>query len=357
MTSPFKFLEAYEKGDVNRFFGRSKETAQLYNAVFASNLTLLYGASGTGKTSLINCGLGNKFYDTDWLPIFIRRKDNLNHSFETAVYQNMDEASLAENGNFDSKSIADKIRLLYGQHYKPTYLIFDQFEELFILGSKKEQDSFYQSIAALLKEGLQAKILFIIREEWIAYLNDFEKVLPSLYDNKLRIEKMNDKNLYRVIGGTCRQAGIELVNPANTIMAIIENLRDERKGVELTHLQVYLDRLYRKDQESKNGHKESKSIFDPHLVSSVGQVKNVLSDFLDEQLTWVEKGLSQVGLEKPQGIPLEILFTLVTDDGTKKAMDIDFILKTLPKNRKVSKTHVIYCMDEFKRIKLLRQLE
>jgi predicted GTPase len=78
MTSPFKFLEPYGKDDAAFFFGRDKETAQLFNAVHASNLTLLYGASGTGKTSLINCGLANKFYETDWLPLFVRRGMDIN---------------------------------------------------------------------------------------------------------------------------------------------------------------------------------------------------------------------------------------------------------------------------------------
>ena len=61
MQSPFKFLDSYEKSDKEQFFGRNKEIAQLYNALHTSNLMLLYGASGTGKTSLINCGLANEF--------------------------------------------------------------------------------------------------------------------------------------------------------------------------------------------------------------------------------------------------------------------------------------------------------
>ena len=69
MSSPFVFLDPYERKDNYRYFGREKETAQLYNAVFAANLTLLYGGSGVGKSSLVNCGLANKFYDTDWLQI------------------------------------------------------------------------------------------------------------------------------------------------------------------------------------------------------------------------------------------------------------------------------------------------
>jgi hypothetical protein len=80
--SPFKFLDAYQKEDADRFFGRERETAQLYNAVHASNLVLLYGASGTGKTSIINCGLGNKFVDSDWLPLYVRRGTDLNRSLD-----------------------------------------------------------------------------------------------------------------------------------------------------------------------------------------------------------------------------------------------------------------------------------
>ena len=37
-TSPFKYLDAYQKEDADRFFGRERETAQLYNGVHASNL-------------------------------------------------------------------------------------------------------------------------------------------------------------------------------------------------------------------------------------------------------------------------------------------------------------------------------
>ena len=86
-SNPFKFLDSYEKEDKDRFFGRSKETAQLFNAVKRSNLVMVYGASGTGKTSLINCGLGNKFLTSDWLPIFIRRKNNINDSLKTGNHQ------------------------------------------------------------------------------------------------------------------------------------------------------------------------------------------------------------------------------------------------------------------------------
>ncbi|MEN0006886.1 MAG: ATP-binding protein [Bacteroidota bacterium] len=355
MQNPFKFLDAFQKDDKELFFGREKETAQLYNAVFASNLTLLYGASGTGKTSLVNCGLGNKFYDTDWVPLFIRRGNNINHAINTAIRSGLTD-SIPD--DFETLEVPEKLRLLYLDHYKPIYLIFDQFEELFILGSKKEQQQFYQSIATLLKAGLQAKVLLIIREEWIAHLNDLERIIPTLFDNRLRVERMNDRNIYRVISGTARYADIKVNSPSETILAIIDNLRDKNERVDLTNLQVYLDRLFREAEQKSKVEGKDTITFDLSLVRKLGQMSNVLSSFLDEQMTIIEQNIKEkFGKPVVKGLPLEVLFTLVTDDGTKQALDLTQINAALPKNRKLEKAELTYIMQEFERVKLLRALD
>ena len=66
MKSPFKFLESYSIKDRDVFFGRDKEIDTLYSLVYKTPLTLLYGLSGTGKTSIIQCGLANRFEGPDW---------------------------------------------------------------------------------------------------------------------------------------------------------------------------------------------------------------------------------------------------------------------------------------------------
>jgi len=75
--SPFKFLDAYTKEDRDIFFGRDHEIEELYQRVFESKILLVCGVSGTGKSSLIQCGLANKFEDSDWLPVNIRRGRNM----------------------------------------------------------------------------------------------------------------------------------------------------------------------------------------------------------------------------------------------------------------------------------------
>lgn len=354
---PFKFLDAYEKDDKDRFFGRERETAQLYNAVFAANLTLLYGGSGTGKTSLVNCGLTNTFYPSDWLPIFIRRERNLNFSLQKAIGQNL---VIDTPSDFREWSVDDQVQRLYLDHYRPIYLIFDQFEELFILGNAEEQQIFYQTIAQLLKARLQAKVILIIREEWIAHLNEFEKVVPTLFDNRLRIERMNDLNIARVIRGMAGQAEnpkISIPSPKETITKIINNLRDKHHRVDLTNLQVYMDRLYRTALEAQTGSPPDQIIFDPALVDRVGRIDNVLGVFLEEQLIRLEDQLDRQGVKSTKGLPLEILFTLVTENGTKQALAPAEILETLPRNRQIDQQQLNYCLNEFQRLRLLRALE
>ena len=82
MRSPFKFLDSYTKEDKDIFFGRDREIEEMYQKVFESKMLLVYGVSGTGKTSLINCGLANKFEDSDWLPVNVRRGRNVVESLE-----------------------------------------------------------------------------------------------------------------------------------------------------------------------------------------------------------------------------------------------------------------------------------
>ncbi|MEK7728073.1 MAG: ATP-binding protein, partial [candidate division KSB1 bacterium] len=107
MKSPFKFLDAYDRQDKEIFFGRAEEIEQLYKLIFQTNLVLVYGQSGTGKTSLIQCGLANRFKPTDWFELFVRRKDNLNISLQREIRRHA-ETPIAEEA-----TVSEAIQSLY----------------------------------------------------------------------------------------------------------------------------------------------------------------------------------------------------------------------------------------------------
>lgn len=356
IRSPFKFLDPYGKEDRHLFFGRDREIEQLYERIQSAKLLLVYGASGTGKTSLINCGLTNRFGDTDWNPLFIRRGEDLTIATLSEIRKQLKvKGKKLPAGS----TLEEGVTQLFWTRYIPVYLIFDQFEELFIQGDPEtEQKLFFEQLSQLLQSETFCRVILVLREEYLAWLSHFELVIPELFDNRLRIEKMGERQLLQVIEGTlgAQEFAIELPQPEGVAHQIINNISDERREVDLTDLQVYLDHLYRRASEN-NGRR----IFDIQLAEDAGEMKNVLSEFLDEQLEGIEKKLKEeFKIEDPRGLPLDILFTLVTDEMTKRTLDREQILNRLdqlPPDRHITPRILDYCLTEFNRLRLLNQLD
>jgi hypothetical protein len=199
---PFKFLDAYNREDTAIFFGRDEEIDALYEMVFQSPILLVYGASGTGKTSLIQCGLASRFQSHDWLALLIRRGSNINKSLEKALAdaggkstgtEDLDwlneimEEQEAVTANKHVSPLEKSFKNIYLNSFRPIYLIFDQFEELFILGTKSEQTQFIETIKEILQVKQPVKMIFSIREEYLGHLNEFERAVPQLLLKKLRV--------------------------------------------------------------------------------------------------------------------------------------------------------------------------
>ena len=134
--SPFKFLDAYTAQDKDRFFGRELEQQRLIELLFRSRLMMVYGQSGTGKSSLVQCGLTKVMSPADYFPVLIRRRTNLITSLQTAVGSLIDKP--------DDTDVLDLVAQLSRYVMRPVYLIFDQFEELFISGDQAEQTVFFR---------------------------------------------------------------------------------------------------------------------------------------------------------------------------------------------------------------------
>ena len=203
---PFKFLDSYNQKDKDIFFGRDEEIEALYEMVFQTPILLIYGASGTGKTSLIQCGLAGKFKSYDWLPLTIRRGNDINASLEKQLTDaggnEVDEDDVVAKD--PSKKLTGLLRLIKGvylHNFRPIYLIFDQFEELYVLGNKAEQLQFVEAVKEILKAEQPVKMIFSIREEYLGYLYEFEKEVPQLLRKKLRIEPMTLDKVTDVIKG------------------------------------------------------------------------------------------------------------------------------------------------------------
>ncbi len=331
--NPFKFLDSFTKEDKDIFFGREKEIEEIYSRVFQSNLLLVYGASGTGKTSLIQCGLANKFNDSDWLPVIIRRGGNILTSLRNQL------AHLAITPLKENTSLKKSIQSLYLDHFKPVYLIFDQFEELFIFGSAEEIREFVSEVTKIVKSDLQCKFIFVIRGEYLEHLTAFEEELPEFFNNRIRIEKMTRLHAAEAISGPCRMAGIQVEEGFE--QNFLETLSPDKSEVELTYLQVFLDKLYKKASEKNPGH----PVFTNALLQEIGKISDVLSDFLEEQIARIPDSETAVS----------VLKSFVSMEGTKRQIDLDEIeifVKTLGKS--ITRSLIEQLVHQFVDLRILR---
>lgn len=324
MSSPFKFLDAYTKDDDQIFFGREQEIDELYQMVFRSNLVLVYGESGTGKTSVIQCGLANKFKDEDWFALFIRRQNNINESFENKLQERAVTAFTEEQNT--KVSVVQKIKSLYLDYFKPLYLVFDQFEELFILGAAEEREKFVENLKIILESDVPCTIILIIREEYLGHLYGFERTFPNLFDQRLRIEPMTTPKVKTVLEKSFDRFNISAEQPAEErYQQIIENISSGISGIQLPYLQVYLDELYREDFQRTHKRERLEDELPPlkftrQEVEEFGRIDDVLERYLNTQIENLQAKLQTAFASLPDDTVTRILDAFITEEGTKRPL-------------------------------------
>ncbi|MBP6828154.1 MAG: ATP-binding protein, partial [Saprospiraceae bacterium] len=320
MKSPFKFLDYFTLADHDCFFGREEETRQLFDMVNKNRLVLVYGQSGTGKTSLVHCGLASQFNATDWMPVFIRRESNINDSLQAALAKAL-RLDRAEG------DLLQTVQSVYTRYLRPVYLIFDQFEELFILGDAHEQQAFIRQMAELYESETSCQMLFIIREEFLASLYEFEKTVPTLFDRRLRVEPMSDKKVQTVLRESFKQFHITLENPERNIRQIIDKVSGEKSIIQLPYLQVYLDQFWQDDFDrtyTQPGIEPPADlpypplVFETQEIEAFGAIGDVLAKYLDQQKNNLQQLLDAQYNQLKGNEVARILDVFVTAKGTKR---------------------------------------
>jgi len=126
---------------------------------------------------------------------------------------------------------------------------------------------------------------------------------------------------------------------------IIKNISaEDAYRVELTYLQVYLDRLFQ--QHLKNH--EQPVVFTMQLLNEVGDIKDVLSVFLEEQIAKVEE---------PE-LAWTILKAFITSGGTKKTSSLESIKKYLEENNKsISQEKIEKYLLQFFNLKIIKYID
>ena len=247
------FREFDEDGE--RFFnGRDKETMELFRLVRNEPLTLLYGKSGLGKTSLLQAGLFRHLRDNQLLPVYMRidprnRETPLVRQVEQAFREELSRQEIEHPPFNDNETLweylhRDGLELWSRENQLITpVFIFDQFEELFTLGAEnpKAVNGFRVDIADLIENRIPdsladrfersdpsvtqldtqkrtCKVLLSFREE---YLPDVRGYISYSGRNWLHLKPMNCEQAFKAVFET----GGKLVNE-DTAYCIVKSVSE-----------------------------------------------------------------------------------------------------------------------------------
>jgi WD40 repeat protein len=140
---PWPALLAYMEEDHDLFGGRDDEADAVFRAIRRDHLTVLYGASGLGKTSLLGAGVFPLLRAANYFPVLIRLDYGIATSLVEQVKQEIRKQADRHSIEVPSATPGTLWQYLHlrdndfwgvRNRLKMPVLVFDQFEEIFTKG-------------------------------------------------------------------------------------------------------------------------------------------------------------------------------------------------------------------------------
>jgi WD40 repeat protein len=247
--NPWPGLAAFREQDHHFFHGRETESEALHRLVMRERLTVLFGLSGLGKTSLLSAGLSPRLRPDNVLPVYIRldysdRAPALRTQVERAIVTAAEGAQVEAPAHREGETLWEYFHRqdadFWSVRNRPVtpLLVFDQFEEIFTLarpdaGPEKHARAFLDELSDLV-EGRPAeevkrridcapeearrfsfnlhryKILISLREDFLPDLEELRRRMPTIVHNRMRLRRMPGDSALRVV----TRAGEHLIDPA-----------------------------------------------------------------------------------------------------------------------------------------------
>ncbi len=229
--NPYLGLASFTEETREYFFGRDEEVAELARRVQRKLLTVLFGKSGLGKTSILRAGLLPKLRRHGYCPVYVR----IGYGRESPAPAEQIKAAIQRaasvSGEWTQAGVAaagetlweflhhrdDVLRDAGGAPLLPL-LIFDQFEEIFTLAQgddfgRARAANFIEELGDLVEnrppKAVEARldeddnaaerfdfarsdyrVLIALREDYLASLESLRPVMPSLLQNRVRLAPM-----------------------------------------------------------------------------------------------------------------------------------------------------------------------
>jgi hypothetical protein len=248
--NPWPGLQSFDEASESFFFGMSVQTDALFRLIRRETLTLFYGRSGLGKTSLLQAGLFPRLREANLLPIPIR----LDYGQKALPFVSQVKQAVAgalSRAGIDARPSAEAESLWEYFHSSDVdfwdsenrlitlVLVFDQFEERFTLGRQlpetdAQAEVFLTELSQLvenrpppfLKTKFEAQaagvgnydfdkhscnVILSLREDFLPELENLRDRFPSILENTLRLQAMSEAQAIEVVLGPGSQLVSEQV--------------------------------------------------------------------------------------------------------------------------------------------------
>jgi len=229
--NPWLGLASFTEETRQYFFGRDEEVAELARRVQRKLLTVLFGQSGLGKTSILRAGLVPRLRSQGYCPVYVRIDYSKGSPEPAEQIKQAIRLNARRSGEWTQTGVAvegeslweflhhrDDVLLDESGRTLIPLLIFDQFEEIFTLA---QSDDFGRARAARfiaeladlvenrppkefearLEQDESAaerfdfarsdyRVLIALREDYLAPLEGLKQAIPSISQNRLRLAPM-----------------------------------------------------------------------------------------------------------------------------------------------------------------------
>jgi hypothetical protein len=270
IRSPYKGLEAFTEADAANFYGREETIERYARLVTEYPLMPIIGASGSGKSSLVQAGL-IPFLKRDtkckWQILNMRPGRNPFSALAKAIFKvdsprerlrqraNLESTQLDLDLASDCHILTQKLAQIRLSDEHRILLFIDQFEELFTQSDNEAaRQVFLQSLADAVSNAPNFVLVFTLRNDFLPTLQsdrqdkDFRQVLEQ-YAPQL-LGGMTDHRLRAAITKPVEQLGVEF--EGGLIDRLLKDIGTADGSLPL--LQLVLDLLWKNVQKRQLTH-------------------------------------------------------------------------------------------------------
>ncbi|MFF3817441.1 WD40 repeat domain-containing protein [Streptomyces bluensis] len=205
---PYRGLTRFEPGDAELFFGRDRLVGRLTELNRKHRFTAVFGPSGSGKSSLLRAGL---------IPRLRTPGDGDREAPPAAV-------RILTPGADPLTTHADRLRPVPGTD-ADTWLIVDQFEELYTLGADPaDRDTFIDRLVAATDADSRLRVVIAVRADFLGRCAEHPGLTAALQDATLLAGPMSRAELREAIVRPAAADGLIVER------ALTDRLLDEVEG-------------------------------------------------------------------------------------------------------------------------------